>query len=1260
MLNEKNECCNRSHEKEYGLEEHLNALAERADEYKILATLWDVHKRALLKQLVPNPFLFGTYSDHGQTHSAAIVNAINRLLGPRVVELEATDTWMILECAYRHDAGMNVQAQEISEFVKTHEFLLLIRNAHKSENEELRDAAEHLFASASLLPDNQLEFISESEKAEWIITYQKYLYLVLSGYFRNNHAERSKNMIEKDCDQKLSDGDIPDRLWTIMALICLGHMKDRQYILDTFDEQEQGIGKDTMHPRFVQILLRIGDLLDLDNNRFNFYSLKQWGDSIPDESLAHIFKHKAIKHFYIDHERIEVTADLKMRDETPNVQPGELIPKEKEQYKIAAEEFSNNHKNESAEKIIGILQKQFIGGADERIELKRQEKIYRKQAQIRHEACRITANWFQMIANELEFFAKEWVAIAPPYLTGSVPKLTQKKVFWQNTEMDYDTINLKYTISHRRAAGIIQGTGLYGSVSNNVSKTPTMPNKELVFIRELVQNAMDATKIQIFRYLKEDRYGDAVICFGNRMSDWNPITVLRKIGDSAKNYKVELRIDFEFDDLRKIQDTSTELNRMLKIEVRDVGTGIDDKALVNMSKIGDTRDDKLRQEILTMPEWLRPNGSFGIGMQSVFGIVKEFHALSGSRVDHKVRDLFFQSADNSGALFATERTDKKVQSLRYGTRINVEIKNADFIRLYNNIVRRKNENCTEDENDYFDMCFECDQLFQILLNDTVSMLGQDILPIEIRYFVKDIEVKKYANDTAYADKVNITSVFQDFIHPPEDAVSLAEDTTLLLCNEKGLMLISYDHTNHVLLKMRLRDIPSDGKIDERSIRKSALRPIKLFYRGMCVLGVEKHREFPYPSWDIEAFVFWGKAEDYVAINRNYLVPDKKDKLYSKIANCADEALDLLFKHFTSDGYKKMQAYAKKYAKNYSEKLQTQINALSLSLLYHEAVSAYRKHTPFIDFNLLRKEFILREDMNQRPNFTIPIIENEQIMRDQPVNLLFESGLFTHWYINPNSMPYITHPKKLADNNFKKQNIIIIQDIFGSYLRGRKFNPCAENVSVFCASRDTVQNFEIDYIYKMSQNDAKPLDQYIYVSCTEILKNLINEIFKSEEFEKNCTQRMRLLPAFREFSSLHISAVPFDVPENIQFLGKYVIVPFTDQQLMDIYNKDESYIHNIAQKMVDENIKEEDKHEIQRKIIKTVLLDDDDNITNSHFDKVIRFVSKEMGKFLPKLTKKDVENRCKVTYIHAAIWFVNQLGVNFFDAVICAINKLKFK
>ena len=64
------------------------------------------------------------------------------------------------------------------------------------------------------------------------------------------------------------------------------------------------------HPRYMACLLRLGDLLDLDDNRFCPVMLRVAGEIQP-SNQAHIDKHLSIRHFQLDPHRLEITAECK-------------------------------------------------------------------------------------------------------------------------------------------------------------------------------------------------------------------------------------------------------------------------------------------------------------------------------------------------------------------------------------------------------------------------------------------------------------------------------------------------------------------------------------------------------------------------------------------------------------------------------------------------------------------------------------------------------------------------------------------------------------------------------------------------------------------------------------------------------------------------------------------------------------------------------------------------------------------------------------
>ncbi|TGN17897.1 HD domain-containing protein, partial [Leptospira idonii] len=107
--------------------------------------------------------------------------------------------------------------------------------------------------------------------------------------------------------QSPRNGLIPERLFSILSDICAAHGRDFNFVM-SLPSLENGLSTEDAHPRFVACLLRLGDLLDLDNHRFCPTMLSAFG-SVPGETIAHIEKHAAIKHFFVGPRSIQVVAE---------------------------------------------------------------------------------------------------------------------------------------------------------------------------------------------------------------------------------------------------------------------------------------------------------------------------------------------------------------------------------------------------------------------------------------------------------------------------------------------------------------------------------------------------------------------------------------------------------------------------------------------------------------------------------------------------------------------------------------------------------------------------------------------------------------------------------------------------------------------------------------------------------------------------------------------------------------------------------------
>ncbi len=104
----------------YGLERHLEFLSTASSSYKELYSYWILVKKELSKELDAVTQCYPYFSLHDASHSERIIKSIELMLGEeRIKLLSATDTWLILECAYSHDIGMVIPIDQFESDIKS-------------------------------------------------------------------------------------------------------------------------------------------------------------------------------------------------------------------------------------------------------------------------------------------------------------------------------------------------------------------------------------------------------------------------------------------------------------------------------------------------------------------------------------------------------------------------------------------------------------------------------------------------------------------------------------------------------------------------------------------------------------------------------------------------------------------------------------------------------------------------------------------------------------------------------------------------------------------------------------------------------------------------------------------------------------------------------------------------------------------------------------------------------------------------------------
>jgi len=275
---------------------------------EILYSQWKTDKNTIIKALDAITVLFPHYSLHNESHSITIINNITRILGEENLKrLSSIDLWLIIEAAYSHDLGMVVTVDMIEEAFNPKDgvtgFIDYFIDISKNNFHPL-----HKYSQLFDIKDNKIHY-KTTELTLYIHDSIKFL---LADFFRKSHAKNVKKIISSPDEilaMPLQKTNIPDRIYSILGEICAAHTESFDIVLQ-LPFSEVGLGVEDAHPRFIACLLRLGDVLDIDNARFSETLLRTISELPPDTEL-HKKKHASISHMRIDRKSIEVEAVCK-------------------------------------------------------------------------------------------------------------------------------------------------------------------------------------------------------------------------------------------------------------------------------------------------------------------------------------------------------------------------------------------------------------------------------------------------------------------------------------------------------------------------------------------------------------------------------------------------------------------------------------------------------------------------------------------------------------------------------------------------------------------------------------------------------------------------------------------------------------------------------------------------------------------------------------------------------------------------------------
>ena len=576
------------------MEEILEKYCKEDSRFEPLLRIYNFNKPLIASKLSHISRFYFQYSNHNESHTRAIISSVEKFLGKEVLEyLSITDIYIFLLSAYLHDYSMSLSHKDILELVKSDKFDLFL-----TKNKDNEDFKSDIQLIKREIDKNQQIVITKKDICDnsWILESDHSLKRLIAEYNRCEHSSNSAKIILNrftDDEININPGNIiPDRIEQLIAEICSFHGDDIKNIEERFEAVSNGIFGDEIHPRLLAFLIRIGDLLDVDSNRFDEDLLKSM-PSLNSDSKVHYDKHHSITQLLIS--------------------PTSIVIKAQCDYE---------------------------------------------------EVVRSVYSWCKWIEKELDFFRsniglfipKDWIIRIPNFTSN----ITRKGV-----KSEYSNNNLSISITDEKAFDIITGNTIY--------------HTKFAFLREYLQNAIDASKVKLWNQIMDD------FDFTDNYSQDVQEIHKKLYNGSYKHLREKLNITVHIFDGRDVKDSVIqEINKVYKTKDNDKSPIVDaynnGKLIIVFEDNGvGISEEVIKKRILSPgahdktydtskennpPALLRSTGSFGIGIHSAFMVSDKVYFQTKCTGETSLREIVIYSNKNNGwvEVININTDDSKIKS----------------------------------------------------------------------------------------------------------------------------------------------------------------------------------------------------------------------------------------------------------------------------------------------------------------------------------------------------------------------------------------------------------------------------------------------------------------------------------------------------------------------------------------------------------------------------------------------------------------------
>ncbi|MCH5212347.1 MAG: ATP-binding protein [Oscillospiraceae bacterium] len=490
----------------------------------------------------------------------------------------------------------------------------------------------------------------------WPIHVYRDVILLAAEFYRRKHPDRSRKLPHRlELAHSLSivlssDGSIPPRIQDVIGKVCFSHGISFMDMLNLLEDSDSLLGY-VFHPRFVSSMLCLGDLCDLDNGRFNTMAIESFG-RLTRKNLIHYYKHESVTSFVIQKDTISVIFDIANQ-------------------KIKQELKTGKHS------VMHCTDKDLQNFCDE--------------------VLLETQNWIGWIEDIVKNIKLYWNEFNFKDIEALSPNLNYKILVDGKSTISSQK-NMRFSFSNEKAYELIESYSLY--------------NNKLIFIRELLQNSIDALKKQFWIDILSGR--------------WNHFLKHLEVNGEI-DYKNIQPFDFSdtsvFDYYKiKIHVNHNEEQPIAEFVIEDNGIGIS-KEDVEDRIINTGNRDGIEDAMSEMPEWLKPTSAFGIGLHSVFAITDMLFVKTKTDTDKTVYNINMHSGKSDGYIFMSIAEDQEIRfcNCARGTRMEFSINVSDCEESYTELKSNHFNNPMDDRPES-NFC----RMLQTMLEDTLRISLFDI------------------------------------------------------------------------------------------------------------------------------------------------------------------------------------------------------------------------------------------------------------------------------------------------------------------------------------------------------------------------------------------------------------------------------------------------------------------------------------------------------------------------------------------------------